>query len=62
VGKGILYQPTTFIPMTFIAGIYGMNCVYMPELIHPWGYPLVWLIMISIGVLMVIYFRRKKWL
>jgi len=53
---------TIFIPLTLIAGIYGMNFKYMPELGEPWGYPLVYFVMLVIGVLMVIYFRRKKWL
>jgi magnesium transporter len=51
-----------FIPLTFIAGVYGMNFQHMPELAWPWAYPLVWVIMIAIAVLMVAYFRRKKWL
>lgn len=53
---------TIFIPLTFIAGVYGMNFRYMPELERPWAYPMVWLIMLAIGVLMLIYFRRKRWL
>jgi magnesium transporter len=53
---------TVFIPLTFIAGLYGMNFQYMPELKWPWGYPLVWIVMIVVAVLMVIYFRRKRWL
>jgi len=51
-----------FIPLTFIAGIYGMNFEFMPELAWPWGYPLVLLVMVVIGISMLIYFRRKKWL
>ena len=53
---------TIFIPLTLIAGIYGMNFRYMPELEWRWGYPMVWLVMIAVVVVMVIYFRRKKWL
>jgi len=53
---------TIFIPLTFIAGIYGMNFTYMPELGLTWGYPVVLLIMSVIGVIMVFYFRGKKWL
>jgi magnesium transporter len=53
---------TIFMPLTFIAGIYGMNFKYMPELGWKWGYPLVLILMLLIGVNMIIYFRRKKWL
>jgi magnesium transporter len=53
---------TIFIPMTFVAGIYGMNFVYMPELSLKWGYLGAWGIMITIAVIMIIFFKRKKWL
>lgn len=53
---------TIFIPLTFIAGIYGMNFVYMPELGWHWGYFAVLLSMIFVGACMVVYFRKKKWL
>jgi len=53
---------TIFIPLTFIAGVYGMNFHYMPELQWQWGYPMVWAIMIAIAALMMVYFRRRKWL
>ena len=53
---------TIFIPMTFIAGIYGMNFKFMPELDWRWGYFMVWGVVVLIAVLMVIFFRRKKWL
>jgi magnesium transporter len=53
---------TIFIPLTFVAGIYGMNFVYMPELKWRWGYPAVLLVMIIIAGVMLIYFKRKKWL
>ena len=52
---------TVFIPLTFIAGIYGMNFKYMPELEWHWGYPLVWAVMIVLGIIMFIYFKRKRW-
>jgi magnesium transporter len=51
-----------FIPLTFIAGIYGMNFNYMPELEWRWGYPAGWGIMLGLGLLMVFYFKNKKWL
>ncbi|MGD9022204.1 MAG: magnesium/cobalt transporter CorA [Deltaproteobacteria bacterium] len=53
---------TIFIPLTFVAGIYGMNFRYMPELEWHWGYFMVWGIMIGIVVTMLVYFRRKAWL
>lgn len=51
-----------FIPLTFIAGVYGMNFKYMPELDQPWAYPLFWAICLIITASMVSYFKRKKWL
>jgi magnesium transporter len=53
---------TIFIPLTFIAGIYGMNFEYMPELRVPWAYPLVWLAMVAVALVMMAFFRRKGWL
>ena len=53
---------TIFIPLTFIVGLYGMNFKYMPELEWRWGYPLVLLILLTVSVFMLFYFRRKKWL
>ena len=53
---------TIFIPLTFIAGIYGMNFEYMPELEYRNGYFIVWGVMIFIFVGMIIYFKRKDWL
>ena len=52
---------TIFIPVTFIASIYGMNFVYIPEFAWKWSYPVVWLIILIIVTVMVIYFKRKKW-
>ena len=62
VMKVLTIIATIFMPLTFIAGIYGMNFKYMPELGWRWGYPAVWLIVVIIGVSMLIYFKRKKWL
>ena len=53
---------TIFIPLTFIAGIYGMNFEHMPELHYKYGYQMVWGLMLSIFIGMVIYFKKKKWL
>lgn len=51
-----------FIPLTFIAGIYGMNFEYMPELQNHYSYFILWGIMIVITIIMLLYFKRKKWL
>ncbi len=53
---------TIFIPLTFVAGIYGMNFDEMPELHWKYGYQAVWGLMGVIFILMLIFFRRKKWL
>ncbi len=53
---------TIFMPPTLIAGIYGMNFKYMPELHWKFGYLMVWSVMLSIGVTMFWYFRKKDWL
>lgn len=62
VMKVLTIIATLFMPLTFIAGIYGMNFRYMPELGWKWGYPLVLLVMVGVVIIMVIYFKRKKWL
>ncbi len=62
VMKVLTIIATIFMPLTFLAGIYGMNFKYMPELEWKWGYPLILLIMFSIGISMLFYFKRKKWL
>lgn len=60
--KVLTIMASIFIPLTFVAGIYGMNFEYMPELSYRYGYFVVWGIMISIFTAMIIYFQRKKWL
>jgi magnesium transporter len=62
VMKVLTIIATIFMPLTFLAGIYGMNFKYMPELEWRWGYPVIWLIMIGIGVFMLAYFKKKNWL
>ncbi|OZM58340.1 magnesium and cobalt transport protein CorA [Lottiidibacillus patelloidae] len=59
--KVLTIVSTTFIPLTFIAGIYGMNFHRMPELHSKWGYPAVMGGMVLIAIGMFIYFRKKKW-
>ena len=53
---------TIFIPITFVAGIYGMNFKYMPELEWRWGYFMVWVLIVVVVGIMIGYFRRKQWL
>ena len=62
VMKVLTIIATIFIPLTFIAGVYGMNFKAMPELEISWGYPAVLVIMVVIGVMMLMMFRRKRWL
>jgi magnesium transporter len=52
---------TIFIPLTFIASIYGMNFKYMPELFSKFGYPAIWIVMLGVTIFMIFYFKRKKW-
>jgi magnesium transporter len=62
VMKVLTIIATIFIPLTFIAGVYGMNFDHMPELHWRWSYPLLWLIMLGIAGGMFRYFRKKRWL
>jgi len=62
VMKVLTIIATIFIPLTFLAGVYGMNFQHMPELGWSWAYPVVWLVMLVVAALMVIYFRRRGWL
>jgi magnesium transporter len=62
VMKVLTIIATVFMPLTFLAGVYGMNFRHMPELEWKWGYPLIWAVMIGIGAVMLIYFKKRKWL
>ena len=53
---------TIFIPLTFVAGIYGMNFKHMPELDWPYGYAAAWGVMLLLGTGMFLFFRRRRWL
>ena len=61
VMKVLTIIATIFIPITFIAGIYGMNFHHMPELAWRWGYPSVWILIVAVAAVMLMYFRSKKW-
>ena len=62
VMKVLTMISTIFIPLSFVAGIYGMNFDFMPELNQWWGYPLALAVMLVIAIGMVVFFRRKRWL
>lgn len=61
VMKVLTIIATIFIPLTFIAGVYGMNFKFMPELEWRWGYPMILAVMLSLAASMLIYFRKKDW-
>ncbi|RJQ67033.1 MAG: magnesium and cobalt transport protein CorA [Desulfobacteraceae bacterium] len=62
VMKVLTIIATIFIPVTFIAGVYGMNFKYMPELQWRWGYPAAWGLMIAVIAGLLFFFKKKKWL
>ena len=62
VMKVLTIIATIFMPLTFIAGIYGMNFKYLPEVEWRWGYFAVLTAMGIIGTTMVVYFRKKRWM
>ncbi len=53
---------SVFIPLTFIAGVYGMNFAHMPELAEPWGYGACLLLMLVVAVGQILYFKKRHWL
>jgi magnesium transporter len=53
---------TVFIPLTFVVGVYGMNFEHMPELGWRWGYAAVWAVMLVAVALMLLMFRRRRWI
>lgn len=61
VMKVLTVIATIFIPLTFIAGVYGMNFEYMPELEWRWGYPAVMFGMTLLAVSMFAYFKKRRW-
>jgi magnesium transporter len=61
VMKRLTVVSTIFIPLTFIVGLYGMNFKNFPELEWKYGYFIIWGIMITIGIGMIIYLKKRKW-
>ena len=62
VMKVLTVFASIFIPLTFIAAVYGMNFEYMPELKWRWAYPALWVAFLVITISLLVYFKRKKWL
>lgn len=62
VMKVLTIMSSIFVPLTFLAGIYGMNFEYMPELQQRWAYPMVWMAMFGCAAAMLVFFRRKGWI
>jgi magnesium transporter len=62
VMKVLTIIATIFMPLTFLAGVYGMNFKYMPELEWPWGYFACLGVMLLITLIMILYFKKKKWI
>lgn len=62
VMKVLTVFASIFIPLTFFAGIYGMNFKYMPELDYKYSYPIFWLIIVIIGIGLLYFFKRRGWL
>jgi len=61
VMKALTIVSTIFLPLAFVAGVYGMNFHFMPEISWKWGYPMAWLIFLAIAIGMLAFFRRRKW-
>ncbi len=61
VMKVLTIIATIFIPLSFVAGVYGMNFDVMPELHWRWGYPAALLIMLGVAAALLCYFRKRKW-
>jgi magnesium transporter len=62
VMKVLTVFASIFIPLTFLAGVWGMNFSHMPELSKPWGYPVALASMVTAAILLLWFFRRKRWL
>ena len=62
VMKTLTIIATVFMPLTFLAGVYGMNFKHFPELSWIYGYPAFWIVVVLISFMMMVYFRKKKWI
>jgi magnesium transporter len=62
VMKVLTIMSSIFIPVTFIAGVYGMNFEVMPELRSPYGYAIVWIVMLSVMGGLIYYFKKRRWM
>ena len=62
VMKVLTVMASIFIPLTFLAGLYGMNFEHMPELSWPWAYPALLILMVVVGLGLVLLFRSRGWL
>ena len=61
VMKALTIVSTIFLPLTFLAGVYGMNFKYFPELNIPWAYPALWVVFALIVALMLVFFKKRGW-
>lgn len=62
VMKVLTIFSTIFIPLTFLAGVYGMNFKYMPELYHEFAYPTFWIVCLITLLVLIRYFKKKNWI
>ena len=62
VMKVLTIIATIFVPLTFVAGIYGMNFEFMPELKWKWSYAFFWGVIMGMGGLMLRFFHKKRWI
>lgn len=61
VMKALTIVSTIFLPLAFVAGVYGMNFHFMPEITWKWGYPMAWVIFLTITIGMLAFFRKRRW-
>ena len=60
--KVLTIMASFFIPITFVAGVYGMNFEHIPELAWKYGYPGFWIVCITVIIGLLIFFKRRGWL